>query len=282
MPFTPQRGSQDTVVTISGSSLHTVTGVYFVSGSQRATGIILSNNSGRSITVNPPLATNFPYRSGQIQVFNRFGNDISDNWFTFIETPLISGFTPFSGFTGAAVRITGSGLRDITGLYFGENSGSFNTVFENNTWILTGIVPFFSGGLSKALNIQVFSEAGNSIGSRGFVVIEKDIFLTGIQGFPSDIQASNYLRGNSLENGLEWRTPTQVRSDINALSKQGDRGTGDYVISGGIYATGIGIDSTGLQTGTMTFVSTIYSGNYLVVNARIGGIDWRCLSYKFQ
>lgn len=283
MPFSPNRGSQDSLITLTGQSLFTTSGIYLISGSTRGQCTIVS--TGNSFTTfYPPSIPPGNLRSGNFQLFNLYGNATTSQYFTWINTPKISGINPSSGFTGVYFRISGSGARDYTGLWFNDLYTGVLTdpIFENSTWLRSGQIPFFSGGLNSYFSVKVMSEGGSSISPTLFFVREDGLSLSGFSDFPTPFQPLNYLRENAGATSLEWRTPTQVRGDINAISKVGDWATGDYTISGDVRVTGLVFHNTGLATGQATLRTTIFSGNYLTMDAIIGGMTWRGFSYKFS
>lgn len=283
MAFSPSRGSQDTLISLSGASLYSVSGVYLVSGASRGQATLVSTSTNL-ITFYPPSTPPGNLRSGQWSIYNSFGQATENNYFTWINTPYISGINPSSGFSGGYFRISGSGIHDVTGLWFNDLYTGVLTdaIFENSTWLRSGQIPFFSGGLNSYFSVKVMSEGGSSVSPTLFFVREDGISLSGLVGFPSPIQANNYLRGTDAADALEWRTPTEVRADINAISKQGDWATGDYTISGNVRVTGLILHNTGLATGQAIFRTTIFSGNYLIMDAVIGGVSWRGFSMKFS
>lgn len=283
MSFSPQRGSNNTLVSLSGASLLSVTGVFLTSGATGAQATIVSTSTNL-ITFYPPVNAPSGIRSGNWTVYNKFGQATTSNYWTVIANPFISGITPGSGYTGQAVRIHGGdGLRDITGLYFGNNTGVFSAIYENSNWVLTGYVPFFSGDLTRFLNVKVMSEAGSSTSPQLFVVLDGSIAFTGLTDTPDSITALNYLRGTSDAKSLEWRTPSQARADIGAVYDNGDTISGNYYLTGGaLYSTGIVIQATGITTGDTVFSTRTFSGNYLLLEATIGGVAWRGFSYKFS
>lgn len=254
MPFSPSRGSQDTLVTLTGQSLFTTTGIYLISGSTRGQATIVSTGNSL-VTFYPPSTPPGDLRSGQWQLFNKFGSATTTDYFTWINTPFLSGFVPGSGFTGYSIRLTGSGIRDLTGLYFlmdgREYTGVLSSaVFESNTWIRTGYVPFISGSLNAYARLMVMSEGGSHSPSQLFFIREGGLSLSGLVDFPSPFQAHNYLRGNSTANALEWRTPNQVLNDITGLLKSGgDHLTGNYSITGGVLSlTGLRVNDSDIPT----------------------------------
>ena len=279
MPFSPNHGSQDTLITASGMSLFTTSGIYLISGSTRGQCSIVSTGNSFA-TFYPPNTPPGNLRSGNIQLFNNFGNATTTDYFTWIQTPFISGIAPLSGQTGISIKISGSGIRDLTGLYFSSVVGTYtgamaDPVFESSTWTRTVTVPWMSGGLNVFTNIKGMSEGGSSTASQLFYIREDGISLSGITNFPTPILAYQYLRANSTADGLEWQTPNQVLVAITGVNKSGgDYLTGEYFITGGkLNVTGLNIQNSGITTGNMIF-DTISSGAFLVLSARIGGITW--------
>ena len=283
MPFTPTQGSNLTLVTLSGQSLYTTTGVYLISGSERGQCTILgTGNSFASFY--PPSTPPGNLRSGNFSVYNAYGNATTSEYFTWLYPINISGFIPTSGFTGSSVTITGSGLRDVNTIYFGDISGNFSTAFTNNTWQVTVTVPFVSGGLPQRVNLRAINNGGTGISLITFTIKDDSLSLTGIAGFPGTINTYQYLRGDYTATVLEWRTPNQVLNDITGLLKSGgDVMTGNYCISGGeLCLTGLEFHTSGLATGDILFRSRLFSGNTIIIEALIGGVTWRGFSYKFS
>lgn len=276
MSFQPNRGSESTLISLSGASLLSVSGIYLTSGSIRGQCSLVSASTNL-ITFYPPATPPGNLRSGLFTIYNLFGSATETNYFTQIQTPKISGINPSSGFTGNYFRISGSGARDYTGLWFNDLYTGVLTdpIFENSTWIRSGIIPFFSGGLNAYFSVKVMSEGGSSVSPTLYFVRENGLSLSGLVGFPSPIQTYNFLRGNSTADGLEWQTPNQVLVAITGVNKSGgDYLTGNYFITGGmVNLTGLNIQNSGITTGNMIF-DTISSGAFLVLRARIGGITW--------
>lgn len=287
MPFSPNKGSQDTLVSLSGMSLGSTTGVYLESGTTRGLCTLISTGNSL-ITFYPPATPPGNLRSGVFTVFNKFNTGTTTQYFTWINTPFFSGFVPTSGLTGTAVRLTGSGMRDITGFYFvagrDEYTGTFDAaIFEGNTFIRTGYIPFVSGSLGYHGRLRIMSEGGSHTAVQTFFVREQGISLSGITEFPTPMVAENYIRINSTASTLEYRTPLQALIDLTGVRKSGgDSLTGDYKVTGGFYITGLILHNTGLATGETIWRTTIFSGNYLIMDALVGGITWRGFSLKFS
>lgn len=281
--FNPISGSRDSLIYLSGNSLFSVTGVYLTSGGTGNQATLISTSTNL-ITFYPPSVAPSGIISGKWKIYNLFGNSTDNNYFYYLQPVFISGFQPHSGFTGSAVTFSGSGLQNISGILFGDQYGTFNApILQNGTYIVTGFVPFYSGALSKFIDITIFSPGGSStLGS--FYVMERGISLTGLNGFPVPLIPLNYLRANSTADALEWRTPTQVlENDLTGVSKKGDYLTGDFFLTGGaLYLTGLVIQNSGLATGQTIFRTNIFSGNYLTLDAIVGGISWRGFSLKFS
>ena len=286
MPFSPQRASRQTTITLTGQSLYTTSGIYLFSGSERGQCTILTTGNS-FVTFNPPSTAPGGLRSGQFSVYNLYGSANTTDYLIYLDPVYISGnFAPSSGFTGTYFKISGSGIRDATGLWFNDLYTGVLTdaVFEASTWIRSGIIPWMSGGLNAYVNVKVMSEGGSSVGSQPFFVREQGASISGISEFPTPLQANNYLRGNSTASALEWRTPSQVIDDITGVRRNGgDNLTGNYTITGGsLYLTGLVIQNTGLATGQTIWRTTIFSGNYLTMDTIVGGITWRGFSLKFS
>ena len=284
MAFSQSRGSQDSLISLSGASLLSVSGVYLTSGSTRGQCSLVSTSTNL-ITFYPPAVPPGNLRSGLFTIYNLFGSATETNYFTQIQTPKISGINPSSGFTGTYFRISGSGARDYTGLWFNDLYTGVLTdpIFENSTWLRSGIIPFFSGGLNAYFSVKVMSEGGSSVSPTLYFVREDGISLSGITNFPTPILAYQFLRGTSTADGLEWQTPNQVLIDITGVNKSGgDYLTGEYFITGGkLNVTGLNIQNSGITSGNMLF-DTISSGAFLVLRARIGGITWIGSTLKYS
>ncbi len=283
--FLPSRGSVDTLITLSGSSLYSVSGVSLISGGTGALATLVFTSTNL-ITFYPPRVAPSGIRSGNWQIFNRFGSVTTPDYHTVIETPFVSGINPNSGFSGSYFRLSGSGIRDATGLWFNDLYTGVLTdaIFENSTWLRSGVIPFISGGLNSYFSVKVMSEGGSSVSPRLYYVRDEGLSLSGLTNFPVPLQGQNFLRGTPAADGLEWRTPNQVLNDITGVLKSGgDFLTGNYRITGGgLYITGLILHNTGLASGEMIFRSSIQGGNTVVLDAIIGGISWRGLSYKFS
>ena len=276
-------GNHTVVATISGHSLLSVSGIELFSGATGGALATILTTTTNLVTFLPPETRPSGITSGSFRVYNLFGSAVEPQLYQYIDPPFISGFTPGSGLTGSTVRITGSGLEKTTRLLFGDVTGDFTHYFDNTHWVISGTVPFINDGLPKWSSVKIFSDGGSATGNL-FKITNDSVSFSGIEGLPDDIQAENYLRGNSTASELEWVVPGQVLENISGLKKSngGDSATGDYTFSGGFRTTGYQLHNTGLQSGSMSFSQSIYSGNYLVMNANIGGVEWRCFSYKFQ
>lgn len=155
--FTPTRGSSATSVVVTGDNLKTATGVYLISGATRTLGTITSSGQ-RQVTFNPP---NFSQRSGQIQVFTEYGNATTVNYFTAIDALYFSGITPSANATGTVFLISGSGIRDVTGVLFGDlYSAPFSIRQIGTVYQVSGLVPMVNETYTRDYNVKILSEAG--------------------------------------------------------------------------------------------------------------------------
>lgn len=286
--FSPSTASRETLITLTGWSLATTTGVFIFSGSSGAYANIISTGNNRVTFYPQTNLSNFlgsGIRSGQIRIHNKYGSATETNWLTFADPIFVSGFVPQSGLTGTAIRITGSGIRDATGLYFIQGRDEYTGVLdaaiqESNTWIRTGYVPFVSGGLNAYVNVKLVGDGGSHKASQTFFIREQGGSLSGLSDFPTPYIAENYLRVNNTASALEYRTPSQVLSDISGFAISGGRITGEVTITGGsLNTTGIKLLTTGTTTGHF-IITNLQSGGYLIGLGKVGGLDWVFYSYK--
>jgi hypothetical protein len=159
--FSPSRGNSNTLVTILGDSLSSVTGVAVVSGAFDFTGDIVEKSNSQ-ITFYP--SPEFSIRGfGDLRVVNQYGSSQQSS-FTYIHTPDASGISPSNGSVGDVVRVEGFGLQDITGVYFGDTEASFTTFFDPSfgDWVVSGTVPNVPEALPYSYSITVMNEAGES------------------------------------------------------------------------------------------------------------------------
>ena len=266
--------------------MYTTTGLYLISGSVRGQCTIVSTGNS-FITYYLPSTPPGNLRSGNLQIFNAYGSATSTDYQIYLDPVYVSGIAPLSGVTGVGIKISGSGIRDITGLYFvlgnDEYTGVFNTpIFEASTWITTGYIPFISGSLGYHTKIRAMSEGGAHTASQTFFIREEGLTLSGFSDFPTPFQPLNYLRENAGGTSLEWRTQTDVLLDISGVNVYGDVMSGDLTMSGAaINTTGLKLLSTGTSTGHVIFSNRIFSGAYLISEAIVGGITWRAFSLRY-
>ncbi len=226
--FTPDRGNQNTLVTLNGFSLSRTTGVYLLSGATRSLCTLASSGLSQ-ITFYPPA--NYAPRSGQFDVYTNFGNTVSTNYFTYIENLHMSGFFPTQDITGNWVKISGSGIRDITGFYFNNYPTSFSINLVGTVYQLSGIIPMVSENIARGFQLKIMSEAGSYISPNQFIIRpgpteiwgplsgKEKLYVTGIElktgdatGYHVLISANyelesgkHYTVWNSYVNGIKVR-----------------------------------------------------------------------------
>jgi outer membrane protein OmpA-like peptidoglycan-associated protein len=143
--ISPKSGSTSggAVVTISGSFTNGVTGVT-IGGTSAS---ITSSNTS-SVTVVAPAGT---AGAASVAVTNAYGTSTLSNSFTYVTGPVITSLSPASGAPagGTVVRITGSGLSDVTGVTFGSSAGTSLTIDSSTSLVVT--TP--SGTSGAAVNV---------------------------------------------------------------------------------------------------------------------------------
>jgi hypothetical protein len=153
--FTPNNGTSDTTVTITGNGFTGANAVKFNGISASFT-----VNSDTQITATVPRGAT----TGLISVTTSAG--IGTGAASFFIPIAITGFTPNNGTAGTSVIISGIGFTNATGVTFNTVAASFT--INSNTQI-TAIVPTnASSGL-----IIVLSQYGPAKGAIGFTVLPK-------------------------------------------------------------------------------------------------------------
>lgn len=204
--FNPQKGNVNISITLSGSNLLKTTGVYLISGGTQNLCSITSTGQNQ-IIFNPPVG--YTERSGQFVVYTEFGNDTTTDYFTVIDNPYISGFYPTQNITGEWIKISGSGIRDITGLYFNNNIATFSIVTEGETYILSGIVPYTTDGFPRSYNISIYNEIGSYTSSNQFRV----------HLGPTEIWGNLTGKHNIYSTGFVVQHPTVTTGNITLTSE---------------------------------------------------------------
>lgn len=153
--FTPTRGNSSTLITVIGLNLSSVTGMYVFSGTTQSSGIIYSQTAS-SLQFYPPV---FAQSSGLLRAYSAYGTGISSQYFTYFVPPFISGFTPTRGLINTYLKITGSGLINVTGVQIGNENVDFVISLQNSSYVISGLVPDVTG-VPRYAKIKVLSEAG--------------------------------------------------------------------------------------------------------------------------
>ncbi len=221
--FNPKRGNQTTNVLVSGSNLINTTQVTFSGASSTVNATVL-NSSLTQINVNPPAG--FTNTSGQIIVYTPAGSVVSSSYFTYINAPVISGFSPINGGAGTAVLITGLNLINLTGVLFGNTSANFSAYNIGSTYAITGIVPFINQG---NYNITIANELGSSTtgifnvtaGSYYPLTSNPSGYLTNFSSgvvFTGNLQSTNFLgtEVTGILNTIDWNSGTHLVKQLTA------------------------------------------------------------------
>lgn len=100
--------------------------------------------------------------TGNVRVFNTYGNATSSSFFSFIsQPPVITNYTPTSGSAGTLISINGNHLAGIQSVSIGGTQAASFSVLTDTT--MTIIVGAGSSG-----NIQIFNPAGFATASPAF------------------------------------------------------------------------------------------------------------------
>lgn len=197
--FSPARGNSNTLVTLLGDSLLKTTGIYLISGSTVSQGTLITSGQN-SITFNPPAS--FNPRSGQFQVYTLFGNSTSINYFTYLQSPLISGYFPVENTTGTPFVLSGLGIADVTGLYFNNYQTAFSIVNNGGITQLSGTVPFTNDDKPLKATISIYSEAGSYSFSSQFTIHPSGTQFWGELSGKYQIHATGYeIQNQTIPSG---------------------------------------------------------------------------------
>lgn len=171
--FSPLSGAYDMPITISGSGMKFVTGVYWVVGAAHQSGFILNKTD---YTLTAVLNKNtYPFTFGRIKTVSPFGSDQINNptWGHLGKTNYTS-FTPRTGAISGAVVFTEDVLfagiarsfSGITGVYFGNEMAQF-AIGETSPGVpsLTGFVPDTTIALRPPVYITLRGYGGDFTGN---------------------------------------------------------------------------------------------------------------------
>lgn len=229
--FSPLRGNHTNLVTVSGASLGSVTGVTILG----LTGQLVSETNP-SVTFYPNTGT--PGTSGQVVLYSPFGNVTSSAYFRYIAPLYVSGFTPTQGIAGTSVRISGSGLWDATGLFFGDNSATFVTGLHLGGQVISGTVPSVPEALPYAFTIKAINEIGQSLSASQYTILE------GGKVFNGNVTISGNLHALGGKYYKVLRTSTNYTLTASDSVILVDTNTGDVQITLPDAATVSGIKYT--------------------------------------
>lgn len=194
--FTPVSGMVGTEVTLNGSGLNSVDGVFF-DDTQAPNHVVETDEKIRVVV--PPAA-----RSGPIVITSPIGNDTTAASFTVLRMPEIHSVTPVSGQPGTTVFITGRNLGEVTEVLFGEAPAEFEVETDTS---LSAIVP----AAATTGAITVTSVAGAAVSATDFVVLQSErLVLAPI--------ADAYVKSSGDNLGSGAATELQVSKSDNEQS----------------------------------------------------------------
>jgi IPT/TIG domain/Proprotein convertase P-domain len=187
LDFAPTSGGVGTVVTLNGTDFTGATAVAF--HGTAATSVTVDNDWQITATV-PAGAT-----TGTIAVTTPGGTGYSDDPFTVIPAPTVSGFAPTSGPVGTVVTLTGTHLTGATVVAFHGTAATSVTV--DNDWQITATVP--AGATTGT--IAVTTPGGSAASAASFTVIQP-LTVTAPNG------GETYAKYSSQT--ATWSTPAQT------------------------------------------------------------------------
>lgn len=172
--FSPASGNILTPVFITGANFTWVTGS-FIKDCGNYVSFISTLIGDTGIAFNPPAGVTG--LSGQIELRSTYGTTLSSNYFRYIPIPSISGFAPVSGPSGTWVKISGSGLQNVSNVYFGDHPASF--IYNNSDSSISGLCPVFDFTLPSGVYLSVISTAGTGISSSQYTVTQGPMTIYG-------------------------------------------------------------------------------------------------------
>lgn len=222
--FAPANANTGTTVTITGSNFTGVTAVSF--GGIPATSFTVVN----STTINAVVGSG---ASGDISVVNAIGSGTKSG-FVFAGPPIISSFTPTSGFTGTTITISGYNFNGATSVTFGGTAASSFSIVDPFTIIAT-----VANGASG--NVSVTTSYGTGTKS-GFVyapipIINSFSPLSAGQGTMVTISGINFTGTTAVSFGGVPVASFTVVNSTTITAVVGNGASGDLVITN---ASGIG------------------------------------------
>lgn len=244
--FNPTSGSTGTTITLTGTNFTGATAVSF--GGTPASSFTVVN----STTITAVVAGG---STGSVSVTTSFGS-ASLNGFTYISLPppVVTSFSPLSGFTGSSVQINGTNFNATAAnniVYFGATKATVTTAAATQ---LTVTVP--NGSSFKPLSVLNTSNnlAGNSN-------------ITFIATFPNagSVNANSFPARTDLSTGA-----STAPVDVEVGDIDGD-GKPDLIFG---HVTGpVGVIRNMSSSGTLNFSPVLSLTGFNVQRVSLGDID---------
>ena len=165
--FNPKQGKEGDPITITGTGLDLVTGIFF---GQSVKAINILSQSPTQIVVAVPEKAG----SGPIQLHDPFNDMIQTQNFDFLDpAPFISSISPTHGGSGTVVTIDGTDFRHVTAVLFGGGVPAATSSITVDPTLTTITVSSPVGALAgpitvvvkdgrKAVSIEVFTPADST------------------------------------------------------------------------------------------------------------------------
>lgn len=154
-------GKENDIIRISGTNLYSDSKIHFNSESNQPLYVITGSSDNTYLDI---LIPGKNLKNNLIVVNNKKSTLFSTGYFTHVETPSISGYTPSSGFWGDQILITGTGFDLITGVHLNNASSNYTVVGD------TGIYFQVPSGVLDSF-IKVYNVAGNVFSSSALNVL---------------------------------------------------------------------------------------------------------------
>ncbi|MCG8604915.1 tandem-95 repeat protein, partial [bacterium] len=190
--FAPTSGAAGTRVTVTGSNLSSITGVFFNGVASPSFQI----DSENQITASVPAGAT----TGAVSVTNAAGTAVSSQSFEVLGPPLITSFTPAGGLSGTEITILGTNFNNATGAAF-NGLPAANFQIDSPTQVRATVPAGANSG-----PISVTNSIGTSVSSTNFVVAPSPIIsafnpLSGSAGTEVTITGSNLDNASAVQFG---------------------------------------------------------------------------------
>ena len=221
--FTPTSGGTNSYVAIYGSGFTTATAVKF--GGVSASSFYINSDTYMYAYVGTGA-------SGSVSVTTT-GGTATLAGFTYLQSPIVTSFSPTSAATGTTVTISGKYFNNATNVRFGSTYASSYTVLNDST--ITATV-----GIGSSGNVTVYAAAGSGLLS-GFTYIAPKPVITSFsptsagRGGYVYVYGTGFTGATSVSFGGVLATSFYVYSDtyLYAYVGNGASGAVSVTTSGG-------------------------------------------------